>query len=64
MGIFEYSSLADSGQLTFTMKVYNNMIETDNCLFGQGSTTVTLPAPMTTNNVTLTVVQMGTGCTP
>ena len=62
MGIFEYSSLADSGSLTFTMKVYNKFTETDNCLFGQGSTTVTLPAPMTTNPVTLNVVQMGPGC--
>jgi hypothetical protein len=64
MGIFEYSSVADSGQLTFTMKVYNSAFETDNCLFGQGSTTVTLPAPLTTNPIMLNVVQMGAGCTP
>ena len=37
MGIFEYSSLADSGQLTFTMKVYKGMVESAACLFGEGS---------------------------
>jgi hypothetical protein len=62
MGVWEYASLADSGQLTFTMKVYNKMAEFDSChqgqaasLVGQGSAMVTLPAPMTTNPVPLTV---------
>ena len=62
MGIFEYSSLADSGQLTFTMKVYKSTIESESCVFGSGTKTVSLPAPLTTNVVDLTVVQMGMGC--
>jgi hypothetical protein len=62
MGIFEYSSLADSGQLTFTMKVYKGMVESETCLFGQGSVSATLPAPLTTNLLDLSVVQMGIGC--
>jgi len=62
MGIFEYSALADSGQLTFTMKVYKSTMESEACLFGEGSVSATLPAPMTTNMLDLTVVQMGMGC--
>ena len=37
MGIFEYSSLADSGQLTFTMKVFKSNIETDGMPSARGS---------------------------
>jgi hypothetical protein len=55
LGIYEYSSLADSGQLTFTMKLYRKEAESPACLMGQGSVTATLPAPMTTNMLTLTV---------
>ena len=62
MGIFEYSSLADSGQLTFTMKVFKSTVESDACLFGEGSVPAPLPAPLTTNPLNLTVVQMGMGC--
>jgi hypothetical protein len=63
MGVWEYSSLADSGQLTFTMKVYNKAQEFDAChggqpasLVGQGSKSVSLPPPMTTYPVSLLVM--------
>ena len=61
MGTFEYSSLADSGQLTFTMKVYNGMPEGDAGFFGQGSNTITVPTE-TTVTVMLKVDPDGLGC--
>jgi hypothetical protein len=67
MGIFEYSSLADSGSLTFEMKAFNGIPEGASCQVGDGSTTVTIGgmnANMTTNMLTLSVAAMGTGCHP
>jgi hypothetical protein len=63
MGIFEYSSLADSGKLTFDMSVFNGIPEGPSCQVGDGSTTIDIGS-MTTNMVMLTVAAMGTGCHP
>ena len=60
MGVFEYSTNADSGNITFTMKVYNGIPEDDPCFFGQG--VATSPIGPTTTNLELKVVQMGGGC--
>jgi hypothetical protein len=61
LGTYEYSSLADSGQLTFTMKVYRKVTEKPECLMGTGSVSASLPAPMVTNMVMMTVMGSGTG---
>jgi hypothetical protein len=60
MGVFEYSSNADSGNLTFTMKAYNGIPEDTQCLFGQGA--VTIPIGATTVSGTLNVMPTGGGC--
>jgi hypothetical protein len=63
MGVFEYSTNADSGNLTFTMKVYNGIPEDDAvCLFGQGS--VTIPVGATTVTGTLPVMPSASGGCP
>ena len=46
MGIFEYSSNADSGTMNFKMQVYNGIPDGDTCLFGEG--TVSIPIGATT----------------
>jgi hypothetical protein len=68
MGVFEYSTNADSGSLTFTMKTYNGIPEDPNCAigspgccrFGEGS--VTIPIGATTVNGELMVMPTGGGC--
>ena len=62
LGTFEYSSLAEEGNLTFTMKVYNGLVEDTPCLFGEGSVTVPV-TPTTTSKSTMLVKNNGTtGC--
>jgi hypothetical protein len=60
LGTFEYSSNADSGALTFTLKAYSGVPEDTQCLFGQGA--VTIPIGATTVTGELVVVQMGVDC--
>jgi len=60
MGVFEYSTNADSGDLTFTMQAYNGIPEDTQCLFGQGA--VTIPIGATTVNGELMVMPTGGGC--
>ena len=60
MGVFEYSSNADAGSLTFTMKAYNGIPEDTQCLFGMGA--VTIPVGATTVNGELKVTNVGNGC--
>ena len=43
MGMFEYSTFADSGNLTFTLKLFEYPESNAACEIGVGSTTVTLP---------------------
>jgi hypothetical protein len=67
LGIVEYSSLADSGNLTFDMKVFNGTPEGPGCQVGEGMQTVTIGgmnADMTTNMFKLTVAAGGLGCHP
>lgn len=54
MGIIEYSSLADSGSLTFTINVKDG--PTPDCLIGQGTKTVSI-GPGTVSD-TFTVMRM------
>jgi hypothetical protein len=60
MGVFEYSTNAGSGNLTFTMKAYNGIPEAPQCLFAEGS--VTLSIDKTTKDGELMVMPVGTGC--
>jgi len=67
LGTIEYSSVADSGSLTFDMKVYNGIPEGPGCQVGEGMKTLTIGqmgADMTTNMVALMVAAGGTGCHP
>jgi hypothetical protein len=60
VGTFEYSTLKDSGSLTFTVAVYDTLSSSsDNCKMGEGSATV--PIKETSNAATLTVMAIGTG---
>jgi hypothetical protein len=59
LGTIEYSSLADSGSLTFKFDVFDDPNPTPNCLTGEG--TVTTPVSGTTVTQSLTVVR-GAGC--
>jgi hypothetical protein len=54
MGVFEYSSLADSGSLTFEVKVYNGLPIGPTCEFGAGSKVIPITSTITVND-TLTV---------
>ena len=64
MGIFEYSSHADSGELTFTMDVWDDITESDGCHHvGSGSVTVPVTGTTTTEGISLVVNKIG-DCTP
>lgn len=63
MGIFEYSSHADSGELTFTMDVWDGGNQTDQCHVGSGSRTVPVTDMTTTEGIMLVVDRLGAGCT-
>jgi hypothetical protein len=62
MGMFEYSTFADSGSLTFTLKLFEYPESNAACQIGVGSTTVTIPGSGTRTTGTLTVPFMGPGC--
>jgi hypothetical protein len=51
VGVFEFATFADSGQLTFTVNAYNGTPPTAACLFGTGTTTM---------NASSQITQMGT----
>ena len=60
VGTFEYSTLKDSGSLTFEVSVYDKLdAGDDDCKMGQGS--VTVPITATSNNGTITVMAIGSG---
>lgn len=50
MGVFEYSSTADSGALTFTFKAYVGPAVPE-CLAGQGATTINVGATTVTGTL-------------
>jgi len=63
MGITEFATFEDSGQLTFTMAAYDDTTLVDACKTGQGVKTVEATSASTTT-VTLTVDKIAEGCAP
>ena len=61
LGIVEFSTFADSGNLTFTMSCYDDSTTVPECKAGEGSKTVAA-STATTINDELTVNKTGTGC--
>jgi hypothetical protein len=61
MGTFEYSSTADSGQLTFTFRAYiGPAIQA--CQVGEGSTSVNVGATTTTGMLLVNKIADGSAC--
>jgi hypothetical protein len=61
LGIVEFSTFADSGNLTFTVACYDDSTTVPDCKAGEGSTTVAA-STATTINADLTVNKTGPGC--
>ena len=61
LGAFEYSSNADSGELTFTVKAYDGTPEDTQCLYGQGATTIKVGATTVSGEVVIAATGGG-GC--
>jgi hypothetical protein len=61
MGITEFSTFADSGQLTFTFSAYDDSSLTDACKTGQGVKMVPATSASTTP-VAITVEKIAPGC--
>jgi hypothetical protein len=63
LGVFEFSTFADSGQLTFTAMAFDDATSNPACLTGQGMKTVEASSTIT-NTVMLTVNKTAVGCVP
>jgi hypothetical protein len=61
VGVFEYSSFAESGTLNFELRAYTGLNETPACLLAEGTAAIPVTAA-TTLMGTLAAKQMGTGC--
>jgi hypothetical protein len=61
IGVFEYSSFAESGTLNFELKAYTGLNETPACLIADGMVSIPVTAA-TTIMGSLPVMPMGTGC--
>ena len=61
VGVFEYSSFAESGTLNFELRAYTGLNETPNCLLAEGKVAIPVTAA-TTIMGTLAATQMGNGC--
>jgi hypothetical protein len=61
LGVFEFATFADSGQLTFVIRAFDDATSNPSCQTGQGMKTVDATS-MTTNNVMMTVMKTGAGC--
>ena len=61
MGTFEYSSTADSGQLTFTFRAYFGFAVPE-CLVGEGSKTVTVGPTTLTDTLVVNRTTAVTAC--
>jgi len=61
MGIFEYSSFADSGTITFKFEGFQDSGEKPECLIGTGMQSVQVSGE-TTIKADLTVAKTGMGC--
>jgi hypothetical protein len=62
-GVFEYSTFVDSGQLTFSVRAYDDATSNPECQTGQGMTTVDASS-MITNTAMVTVGKTAVGCVP
>jgi hypothetical protein len=60
LGIVEFATFADSGDLTFTLRGYNGQI-TEACKVAEGAKTIAATSPSTTMD-SLTVNKTGAGC--
>jgi hypothetical protein len=60
-GTFEWSSFADSGNVTFKVEGFDSKGEQANCLVGSGMVTIAVSGMMT-NPGTLTVAKVADGC--
>jgi hypothetical protein len=61
VGAFEFSTFADSGNLTFTLDAFEGNMETAACKLGEGSTTIKVTSMMTING-DLKIQKVGDGC--
>jgi hypothetical protein len=62
VGVFTYSSFAESGNITFKVDTYTGTVEKPDCINGSGTTTVAVGG-MTTVTGMLKIVKTGPGCT-
>jgi hypothetical protein len=60
VGTFQYSTLADSGNVTFTLRLFERM-ESAGCELGNGAVTLAVDSGKTVAG-TLTVPTLGAGC--
>lgn len=60
-GIVEFSTFADSGQLTFTMSCYDDTTTTDACKTGEGTKTLSVSSATTVMDE-LIVNKVAAGC--
>src|SRR3954452_12516594 len=63
LGVFEFSTFADSGQLMFTAMAFDDATSNPACLTGQGMKTVDATS-MTPNTVMMTVDKVAPACVP
>jgi hypothetical protein len=63
MGIVEFATFVDSGQLTFTFTAFDDSTTVDACKTGQGVKTVNATSATTTNEM-LVVDKVAVGCVP
>ena len=63
LGIVEFATFADSGQLTFTFSAYDDSTTVDACKTGQGAKTIAVTSATTVTD-TLTVDRIAAGCVP
>ena len=50
IGVFEFSTFADSGTLNFTIRTFVGGIEFDDCLFGTGTKAIPATSAITTSD--------------
>ena len=63
LGVFEFSTFADSGTLDFTAQAFDDATSSPGCLTGQGTKSVEASSTIT-NTVMITVMKTAVGCVP
>src|SRR4051794_35861518 len=61
LGVFEYSTFVDSGQLTFTVRAFDDATSNPGCETGVGTKMMEASSTITTP-VTLPIMKPGVGC--